>query len=638
MLAGYLFVCIALIVVLTTRYKVHPFVVLLMVALLYGFLAGMPLEVLIASVNDGFGSTLSGIGLIIILGVIIGTFLENTGGAYAIAQKILAAVGKKNAVPAMGIMGYVVSIPVFADSGFILVSPLNKSLSKKAGLSLAGTAVAGIDFVPVSGTLEFQPGDISREITVSLLPQISTQERAFVLRASWQQSDGSPVSATGAIVILGTLQTEIPDDNNPPDDGETPPDPEEPPWNLRFSALVGGDVSLVHFTDGASGFQFFRARNSDCDIDAVMQCTAGQEDLLEDTAILDNALTLNDEAYYWLRYNGYQSDPLHVASGNDRDWPDAPPARFEHRLVAFNERLWLIGGTTTDRFENYRSFHDVWASSDGIYWQLIGSVTSTQDPDYAVHKAVNYNGALWALDEESGILYRSTNGGEWEIRDDSLPILEASARISQQLVVLGEQLLLIGDIWNDGYMVEVLSYDEDSGWTDWRDNPPFSSMFGVRAAGFNGELWLIGPVYQDGQETSGLWRSPNGIDWTEERNTNRMFGDYYYHQVAVFRDRLWVVGGASSETDFMNTSEIWSSENGSLWQLETELPGFAPRSDFQLAVFNNKLWLHGGMDYYLEEPTLGDTWVTEDGVNWKRVYRGIIHFPGENGGPALVFE
>ncbi len=142
MLAVYLLACIALIVVLTTRYKVHPFVVLLMVALLYGFLAGMPLDVLIDSVNEGFGATLGGIGLIIILGVIIGVFLENTGGAYAIAQRILAVVGAKNVVPAMGIMGYVVSIPVFADSGFILLSSLNRSLCSKAGISLAGAAIA----------------------------------------------------------------------------------------------------------------------------------------------------------------------------------------------------------------------------------------------------------------------------------------------------------------------------------------------------------------------------------------------------------------------------------------------------------------------------------------------------------------
>ncbi|ROQ20757.1 putative D-glycerate permease [Marinimicrobium koreense] len=142
MLIGYLVLCVVLIVFLTSRLKVHPFIALLLVALLYGFLAGMPADDIIAAVNEGFGRTLGGIGLIIILGIIIGSFLEHTGAAYRIADRLLALLGRKNIAPSMGIMGYVVSIPVFADSGFILLSPLNKSLCKKAGITLAGAAIA----------------------------------------------------------------------------------------------------------------------------------------------------------------------------------------------------------------------------------------------------------------------------------------------------------------------------------------------------------------------------------------------------------------------------------------------------------------------------------------------------------------
>jgi len=138
----YLLLSVVLIIVLTTRLKIHPFLALFAVALLYGFLAGMPLQEIIASINTGFGDTLGKIGLIIIFGVIIGAFLENSGGAYKIAQAILRIVGKKRVPTAMGIIGYFISIPVFADSGFILLSPLNKSLAKKAGMTLAGSTVA----------------------------------------------------------------------------------------------------------------------------------------------------------------------------------------------------------------------------------------------------------------------------------------------------------------------------------------------------------------------------------------------------------------------------------------------------------------------------------------------------------------
>jgi GntP family gluconate:H+ symporter len=100
------------------------------------------LDELIGTINDGFGSTIGGIGIIIIAGLIIGTFLEKSGGAYALAHIVLRIIGPKRVHMAMGFIGYFVSIPVFADSGFIIVSPLNRALSKKAKLSLAGTAVA----------------------------------------------------------------------------------------------------------------------------------------------------------------------------------------------------------------------------------------------------------------------------------------------------------------------------------------------------------------------------------------------------------------------------------------------------------------------------------------------------------------
>ncbi len=142
MIILYLLLSVALIVFLTVRWKVHPFIALLLVAIFYGFAAGMPLPDIIASINGGFGDTLGKIGLIIVLGVIIGAFLENSGGAFALAEKVLKWIGKDRVPTAMGIIGYIVSIPVFADSGFILLSPLNKSLSKKAGITLAGSAIA----------------------------------------------------------------------------------------------------------------------------------------------------------------------------------------------------------------------------------------------------------------------------------------------------------------------------------------------------------------------------------------------------------------------------------------------------------------------------------------------------------------
>lgn len=133
---------IAAIVLLITKLKLHPFLSLLLVSIVLGLVSGMGSDGVIQSIQDGFGGTIGKIGLVIILGVLIGAFLEKSGGAMVLANTMLAFIGKKRVITAMGIIGYIISIPVFSDSAFVLLSSLNKSLTKKAGLSLAGTAVA----------------------------------------------------------------------------------------------------------------------------------------------------------------------------------------------------------------------------------------------------------------------------------------------------------------------------------------------------------------------------------------------------------------------------------------------------------------------------------------------------------------
>lgn len=142
MLILLLILAILFIVVTTTKFKLHPFLALLLAAIGYGLLSGMPLADIIKSVNNGFGNTVGYIGIVIIAGCIIGTFLEESGGAYVMAKSILKLVGEKHVPLAMSILGFFVSIPVFADSGFVILTPLNRALSKKAKISLAGPAVA----------------------------------------------------------------------------------------------------------------------------------------------------------------------------------------------------------------------------------------------------------------------------------------------------------------------------------------------------------------------------------------------------------------------------------------------------------------------------------------------------------------
>lgn len=137
-----LVVAIAFIIFATARLKLHPFLALLIAAFGFGIASGMPLADVVKSVNDGFGGTIGYIGIVILAGAIIGAFLEQSGGAYKLAESVLRITGRNNVPGAMSIMGYVVSVPVFCDSGFILLSPLKKALCRRAGISIAASSIA----------------------------------------------------------------------------------------------------------------------------------------------------------------------------------------------------------------------------------------------------------------------------------------------------------------------------------------------------------------------------------------------------------------------------------------------------------------------------------------------------------------
>ncbi|MDL2229744.1 GntP family permease [Treponema sp. OttesenSCG-928-L16] len=137
-----LLLAVILIVLFTGKFKVNAFIVLIMISFIYGLLIGMaPLDV-IGHIKNGFGETLSSIGIVIIAGTIIGVILEKTGAVLSMTRAILKIVGKERSALAMSIAGYAVSIPVSCDSAYVILTPLNKSLAKESGTSMAVMAAA----------------------------------------------------------------------------------------------------------------------------------------------------------------------------------------------------------------------------------------------------------------------------------------------------------------------------------------------------------------------------------------------------------------------------------------------------------------------------------------------------------------
>ena len=135
-------IAVALMIVLISKFKVHPFLSIMGVSLVLALVGGIPLGDLPGVIGAGFSGTFSSIGIVIILGALIGSILEQTGAALKLADMVVKLVGKKNPELAVELMGWVVSIPVFCDSGFVILDPIRKALVKRTGTSSVAMTVA----------------------------------------------------------------------------------------------------------------------------------------------------------------------------------------------------------------------------------------------------------------------------------------------------------------------------------------------------------------------------------------------------------------------------------------------------------------------------------------------------------------
>jgi len=122
--------------------KLNAFFGLLLAALGVGILSGLPLPNIVAALKGGFGHTMEKIGLLIILGTTLGVILEKTGATMSMANYILRTVKEKNAAMAISITGFIIGLPIFCDSGFIILSGLNHSLVKKSHYKMPVMATA----------------------------------------------------------------------------------------------------------------------------------------------------------------------------------------------------------------------------------------------------------------------------------------------------------------------------------------------------------------------------------------------------------------------------------------------------------------------------------------------------------------
>jgi GntP family gluconate:H+ symporter len=143
-------IAIVALVVLIARFKLNPFVTLVVVSLALGVAVGMPMSGIVKAFETGVGNTLGHIALVVALGTMLGKMMAESGGAERIAHTVIGAFGEKRVHWAMAVIAFLVGLPVFFEVGFVLLVPIAFTVAKRTGTSMVMVGipmVAGLSVV-----------------------------------------------------------------------------------------------------------------------------------------------------------------------------------------------------------------------------------------------------------------------------------------------------------------------------------------------------------------------------------------------------------------------------------------------------------------------------------------------------------
>ena len=219
MIVFWLLLTILFIIFATAKLKWHPFLVLILSAFLVALFYQVPLNTVAKTISDGFGGILGYIGLVIVFGTIIGLILEKTGAAIVMAETVIKVLGPRFPTLTMSIVGAVVSVPVFCDSGYIILNSLKESLAERLKVSSVAMSVAlatGLyathTFVPPTPGPIAAAGNLGLESNLGLVIMVGVVVTTVAVLAGWLWSnrflDATPdnVDALDAVAVPDNMK------------------------------------------------------------------------------------------------------------------------------------------------------------------------------------------------------------------------------------------------------------------------------------------------------------------------------------------------------------------------------------------------------------------------------------------------
>ncbi len=263
--------------------------------------------------------------------------------------------------------------------------------------------------------------------------------------------------------------------------------------------------------------------------------------------------------------------------------------------LTFQGKMWLIGGWNPRDKKHFPRIcsNDVWSSKSGLTWDLV-------KPNTFLDRS---------FDPEK----------DWE------------GRHTAGYVVFKNKMWIVGGDVNQGnYQNDVWNSADGKNWTLVNKGKPVP--WGPRAlhytVAFKDKIWVIGgqtmPAFSKSEEVfyRDVWTSTDGVNW--EKITPKepfwskrgMIGGS-----AVFKDRIWILGGGTYDTPKIKTrnfyNDVWSSADGVEWKQHLKAAPWDARQYHEVAVFDGRMWVLEG--YSLGKGNRNDVWHSADGVNWHEV-------------------
>lgn len=268
-------------------------------------------------------------------------------------------------------------------------------------------------------------------------------------------------------------------------------------------------------------------------------------------------------------FTSHAAPPRDVwSSGDGKTWKkvlaEAPWIHSDLPMtLVFRDRMWLMGGWYKGRLPGHSAGNQVWSSTDGVEWDL-ASPAAGWTPRLAA-ACVEFRGRMWILggsenyyfgDDKSlkNDVWSSDDGKTWKLETAAAPW---SPRAYHQAVVMGDRLYVMGggnyvpsyhaknDVWSTADGVE---------WRRETEAAPWHERLWFSAAVYRGRMWVVGGwSNQPSRNWGDAWHSTNGRDW-QKLSTPTIWKERHEHSVFVFRDKLWVAGGHAQPL----SGEVWS--------------------------------------------------------------------------------